>query len=111
MEQQIDLGALFPGAPGGRALAGRRGRAYFIELGRRGGCKTRDLYGVAHLRTLAQKGAAEKRRRLHTWPATITSWDGETYRRVPYWPARRSSRRRRPVFVRIELQRSEGGAL
>jgi hypothetical protein len=63
---QTDLFGLFPGAPGGRSLAGQRGSNYF-----------------------------------RTFPATIISWDGVTYRRIPYWPPR--STRRRPIFVRIEV--------
>lgn len=100
---QGDLFALFPGAQGGRSLAALRGREYFRTLGSRGGCTTATRYGQAHMRQLASAGGREKRRRLYTHPATIVAWDGVTYRRIPYWPARSSRRRRRPVFVRVEV--------
>ena len=82
--RQRSLNELQRGAAGGRALAEQRGAAY--------------------LRQLAAAGGREKRRRAYAWPRTIRPWYGGVERRVPYWPARSTRRRRRPIFVRIEVQ-------
>jgi hypothetical protein len=102
--RQRSLNELQRGAAGGRALAEQRGAAYLRQLAAAGGRSTLARYGVAHLRQLAAAGGREKRRRAYTWPRTIRPWYGGVERRVPYWPARSSKRRRRPVFVRIEVQ-------
>ena len=104
---QHSLRELQRGSPGGRALAGLRGPGYFKELGSRGGRTTVRLYGVDHLRQLAAAGAREKRRRLYTWPRTVHPWYGGIERRVPFWPPRSTKRRRRPIFVYIEVQHEQ----
>lgn len=100
---QHSLNELQCGSPGGRALAGLRGPSYFKELGSRGGRSTVRLYGLDHLRQLAAAGGREKRRRLYTWPRTIHPWHGTTERRIPFWPPRSTKRRRRPMFIYIEV--------
>lgn len=99
--EQHDLYSLLPGVAGGRALVAQRGRRHLVEMGTTGGRTTALRYGREYMRELAARGGRAKRHKQYTMPATITAWDGVTYRRVPYWPARR--RRKRPVFVRIEL--------
>jgi len=103
MEQQ-DVFSILPGVAGGRALRDSQGSNYFAQIGARGGCATRERYGLPHMRDLASRGGRAKRRKLYSVPATISAWDGVTYRRVPYWPHQvRGRRRQRPIFVRIEL--------
>jgi hypothetical protein len=102
--RQRNLTELCPGSAGGRALAERRGIEYLRQLGSRGGRTTRQRYGVEHLRQLGSRGGREKQRRILTWPMTVTSLYGDVERRVPYWPRRSTARRKRPVFVRIEVQ-------
>jgi hypothetical protein len=104
MAHQQSLFDLVPGSPGGRALAGLRGPAYFRERGSRGGCTTVHRYGRVHMRQLASAGGRERRRRLYSWPITIIACASVIERRIPYWPAHSTRRRRRPVFVYIEVQ-------
>ncbi len=101
---QRSLSELQRGSAGGRALVEQRGVEYLRQLASAGGSSTVARYGVAHLRQLASAGGLEKRRRAYSWPRTIRPWYGGVERRVPYWPARSTRRRRRPVFVRIEVQ-------
>lgn len=100
---QHSLDELRPGSPGGRALAGLRGPGYFKELGSRGGRTTVQRHGLAHIRQLAAAGGREKRRRLYTWPRTVYPWHGGIERRVPFWPQHSTKRRKRPIFVYIEV--------
>lgn len=101
---QHQLSELAPGSPGGRALRERRGVGYFAEIGSRGGRRTVSTYGLLHMRSLAAAGGREKRRRLYSWPRTVRPWYGGLERRVPYGPPKSTKRRKRPVFVRIELE-------
>lgn len=103
MHQQ-DFYILLPGVAGGRSVRDRRGVEYLRELARRGGQATRDRYGRAHLAELAKRGGFAKAGRLYAEARTIRAWDGYRYRVVPWWPhQRRRQRRKRPVYVRIEL--------
>jgi hypothetical protein len=104
ISHQHSLDELRPGSPGGRALAGLRGPGYFKELGSRGGRTTVQRYGLLHFRQLAAAGGREKKRRLYTWTKTIIPWHGVIERRIPYWPPRSTTRRRRPIFVYVEVQ-------
>lgn len=102
--QQSKLTDLLPGSAGGRRLVDLRGRDHFVQLGASGGRSTARRYGVAYMRQLGASGGRAKRRRQYTTPATIRSWDGVIYRRIPYWPHQvRRRRRRRPEFIRVEL--------
>jgi hypothetical protein len=101
--EQRELWELLPGAPGGQELKRRKGREYFAELGRRGGATTRDRYGVDYLKDLAQRGGEANRKRYHTTPRTVHPWYGGVERSIPYWPPTMTKRRKRPVYVRVEL--------
>jgi hypothetical protein len=105
--EQKELWELMPGAPGGRELARPKGRAYFVELGQRGGATTRNRYGTDYLKALAQRGGKATRQRYHNQPRTIHPWYGGTERSIPYWPPRSTKRRKRPVYIRIEIEREE----
>ena len=102
--QQQDFFVLLPGVAGGRGVRDRYGVEYLRQLAQRGGQSTRDRYGAAHLRQLAQRGGYAKAHRLYAEARSIRAWDGYRYRVIPYWPhQRRRQRRKRPVFVRVEL--------
>jgi len=105
--EQTELQELLPGAAGGRALRRLRGRDYFAELGRRGGTRTRDRYGTEYLKELAGRGGKALRRLYHYEPRTIHPWYGGTERVVPYWPPKSTKRRKRPIYIRIELEEPE----
>ena|SRR5689334_14969947 len=102
--QQRELRDLVPGTAGGKALRRLKGREYFVELGRRGGKTTRDRYGVGYLREIAKRGGEALRRLYHRQPKTIHPWYGGKERVVPYWPAMATTRRKRPIYMRIELE-------
>lgn len=101
---QLDFFGLLPGAAGGRALRALKDKEYFADLGR----KTVATHSEGYMRELGKKGAAERRRRLYTYPRTISyTMAGYriTERVVPWWPHQQSrQRRKRPVLVRIELE-------
>jgi hypothetical protein len=105
--EQRELWELLPGAAGGQELKRRKSRDYFAELGARGGATTRDRYGVDYLKELGQRGGEANRKRYHDEPRTIHPWYGGTERRVPYWPPKRTKRRKRPIYVRVELDEPE----
>jgi hypothetical protein len=98
---QHDLFGLLKGAPGGRALRDRYGREYLITIPRRGGRTTLERYGRDYLRELASWGGKAKRHKADTQPRTVIHWDGTPERHIPYRSP--SSRRRRPLIVRIFL--------
>jgi hypothetical protein len=102
--EQKELQELLPGVAGGQALRRLKGRDYFAELGRRGGTQTRDRYGNAYLRELAQRGGEATRKNYHSKPRTVEPWYGGVERRIPYWPSTATKRRKRPLYVRIELE-------
>jgi hypothetical protein len=105
--EQRELWELLPGAAGGQALKQRKGSEYFAQLGARGGAATRDRYGVGHLKELAQRGGEATRKRYHSTPRTIQPWYGGIERYIPYWPPKRTKRRKRPIYVRVELDETE----
>lgn len=104
---QTSIYALFPGAAGGRALAAQRGSEYLAALGALGGAATLSRYGRSYLAALGERGRAERRRRRDELPRTIFRLDGTAARVIPWRPHRTSEfysrRRRRPVFVLVEL--------
>jgi hypothetical protein len=101
--EQKDLWELMPGIAGGQELKRQKGSDYFTELGQRGGTTTRDRYGIEYLRELAQRGGEANRRRYHSQPQTIHPWYGGAERRIPYWPPGMTKRRKRPLYIRIEI--------
>src|SRR6266498_347835 len=105
--EQKELWELMPGAAGGRELARLKGRAYFVELGKQGGATTRDRYGTEYLKGLAQRGGEANRKKYHSQPRTIHPWYGGTERCIPYWPPRSTKHRKRPVYIRIEIESDE----
>ncbi|HEU4323315.1 MAG TPA: hypothetical protein VFS21_09190 [Roseiflexaceae bacterium] len=109
---QHELRERLPGTAGGLAVARQRGAAYLAALGQRGGLATLARLGREHLAALARLGAAERWRRAHSLPRTITAdaGDGTIYaeRQIPYWPHQaRRRRRKRPEIVRISLEAGE----
>jgi hypothetical protein len=102
--EQRELWELLPGAAGGQELRRRKGRDYFAQLGARGGTTTRDRYGVDYLKELAQRGGEANRQRYHTLPRTVQPWYGGVERRIPYWPPTMTKRRKRPIYIRVELE-------
>jgi hypothetical protein len=103
-ERQRELRDELPGVAGGKALRRLRGREYFVELGRKGGIATRDRYGMGYLRELARRGGEALRRLYHDEPRTVRPWYGGLERVIPYWPANATKRRKRPIYVRIEIE-------
>jgi hypothetical protein len=101
--EQKDLWGLLPGGAGGQELSRQKGSDYFAELGHHGCIATRDRYGIDYLKELAQRGGEANRKRYHSQPQTIHPWYGGTERRIPYWPPRMTKRRKRPVYIRIEM--------
>jgi len=105
--EQKDLWELLPGAAGGRELSRLKGRDYFVELGKRGGAATKDRYGSDYLRQLAQRGGEANRKRHHSQPRTVETWYGGTERRIPYWPPTMTKRRKRPLYIYVEIENEE----
>lgn len=109
---QTKLFSLFPGSAGGRALAERRGAGYLADLGRTGGLSTRDRYGRDRFAELGRASGAARRLRRDSLPRTVQRLDGTAARVIPWQPHRESSeyspRRRRPVFVLVELGAGDG---
>src|SRR5689334_10016073 len=108
---QLDFFGLLPGAAGGRALRALKSNNYFAELARRADTRRTD----AQRQAIAQRSAYERRRRLYHIPRTVQYYELDelvTERIVPWWPHQKNrQRRKRPVFIRIELERrlvSEG---
>src|SRR5689334_10350822 len=102
---QLDFFSFLPGYAGGRALRALKDSDYFRDLARDAAAKrTKEAK-----QTIEGKAACERRRRLHTIPRTIQYVELDemvTERVVPWWPHQKSrQRRKRPVFVRIELGR------
>ncbi len=109
---QHELRERLPGTAGGLAVAHQRGAGYLAGLGRRGGLATLARLGREHLAALARLGAAERWRRAHSLPRTVTADAGDgivyTERQIPYWPHQaRRRRRKRPQIVRISLGAGE----
>jgi hypothetical protein len=102
--EQLDFFELLPGVAGGRALRRLKGDDYFAKLGEKGGAATRDRHGEAHLRKIAQEGAQKARKKKYSTPRTVKQWHGGIERIVPYWPPKSTKRRKRPIYVRIELE-------
>ncbi len=92
-------------AAGGRALRALRGNDYFAELARTA-VRNRSEEKREEIR---QKSIIERRRRLYHIPRTVRYIELDeqvTERIVPWWQHQKNrQRRKRPVFVRIELER------
>jgi hypothetical protein len=73
---QHDLFGLFPGAPGGRALRDMYGRAHLVTIASTGGRTTLERYGKDYMRELASRGGKIKRHKEDTQPRTVIHWDG-----------------------------------
>src|SRR3712207_2034598 len=105
--EQRELWELLPGAAGGQELRRQKGRDYFAQLGARGGTTTRDRYGADYLRELGHRGGEANRKRYHSTPQTLHPWYGGVERRIPYWPPKATKRRKRPLYVRVELEEEQ----
>jgi hypothetical protein len=103
---QLDFFGLLPGAAGGRALRALKGNGYFAELARTAATNR----SKEERQEISQKSQNEHRRRLYHIPRTVCYLELDemvTERIVPWWPHQKNrQRRKRPVFVRIELERS-----
>ncbi len=101
---QLDFFALLPGAAGGRALFAQRGSEHFRQLAQRSALRPPQARQEA-----AYKASATRKYRRYKLPRTRVFVELDelvTERIVPYWPHQPYRRRRkRPVFVRIELAR------
>jgi len=102
---QLDFFGLLPGAAGGRALRALKGNGYFADLARTAATNR----SPEEREEIHQKSASERRRRLYHIPRTVRFIELDelvTERVVPWWPHQKNrQRRKRPVFVRIELER------
>jgi hypothetical protein len=99
---QLDFFGLLPGAAGGRALRDKRGREYFQQLAAKSAARPAQARRLAAL-----KATATRRYRRHHIARTrvfVEIDEQVTERVIPYWP--RNTRRRRPIYVRIELART-----
>jgi hypothetical protein len=105
--EQRGLWELLPGAAGGQALKRRKGSDYFAQLGARGGTMTRNRYGAGYLKEIGQRGGEANRKRYHGEPRTVHPWYGGTERRIPYWPPKMTKRRKRPLYVRVDVDDQE----
>jgi hypothetical protein len=103
---QLDFYHLLPGSAGGRALRDLRGSEYFSELAKNAAAKkTKEERQAIH-----KKGVKERLRRLYSIPRTEVYKELEdlvTERVVPWFPHWSTRRRKRPIFVRIELSRDK----
>lgn len=104
---QSDFFGLLPGAAGGRALRAIKDSAYFRELAR----TAAERRSKEARQAIASKAACERRRRLDTTARTIRYVELNelvTERIIPWWPHQKNRQhRKKPVFVRIELQREK----
>ena len=102
---QLDFFGLLPGAAGGRALRAIKGADYFAELARAAAQHRTD----EQRQEISRKSMSERRRRLYHIPRTVQYLELDervTERIVPWWPHHKNRQhRKRPVFVRIELER------
>src|SRR5215213_7194851 len=99
---QLDFFEFLPGYAGGRSLLQKRGPEHFRQL----------AYISANRpeherRRAAQNAAATRLRRLYTVPRTEV-YEGHGMRLVervvPWFPHWATKRRKRPIYVRIELE-------
>lgn len=102
---QLSFFSLLPGSAGGRALRAVRGNDYFSTL-----AQTAAQNRTAQERQeLARKSAQERQRRRHSSPRTVSYIEAGfrvVERVVPWWPHQTNrQRRKRPIFVRIEVER------
>lgn len=104
---QLSFFSLLPGSAGGRALRALCSEDYFATL----------AHTAAQNRTaqerqeLAVKSAKERQRRRYYSPHTVSYIEAGfrvVERVVPWWPHQPNrQRRKRPIFVRIEIERCE----
>jgi hypothetical protein len=103
---QLDFFSLLPGFAGGRALLEKRGVEHFRQLAQLSSQRSEH-----ERRTAARIGSAARLRRLYQEPRTRVYVELDelvTERIVPWWPHQKErQRRKRPVMVKIELNRQE----
>jgi hypothetical protein len=99
---QLDFFDFLPGYAGGRALYLQRGREHFRQLASISAGRPEH-----ERKRTAQAAALTRLRRLYTVPRTEV-WEGHGLRLVervvPWWPHWATKRRKRPIYVRIELE-------
>ena len=104
---QLDFFHLLPGSAGGRALRALKGSDYFADLARNAAANR----SKEERQEISKKSTCERQRRLFHIPRTIRYLELDevvTERIVPWWPhQKKRQRRKRPVFVRIELAREK----
>lgn len=104
---QLSFFSLLPGSAGGRALRTLRGNDYFATI-----AQTAAQNRTAQQRQeQARKSAQERQRRRYFSPRTVCYIEAGfrvVERVVPWWPHQPNrQRRKRPIFVRIEIERCE----
>jgi hypothetical protein len=101
---QLDFFDFLPGFAGGRALYHQRGAEHFRQLAWASARRPEHERKQA-----ARNGVLTRLRRLYTVPRTVQFVELDelvTERIVPWWPHQKNrQRRKRPVYVRIELER------
>jgi hypothetical protein len=104
---QLDFFDFLPGYAGGRSLYKQRGSEHFRQLASISAGRPEHERKQA-----ARNGALTRLRRLYTVPRTEV-YEGHGIRLVervvPWWPHWATRRRKRPVYVRIELECIELG--
>jgi hypothetical protein len=98
---QLDFFEFLPGYAGGRSLYKQRGPEHFRQLGYLSAGRTEEERKEA-----AQRGAVTRLRRLYTVPRTeVYQAHGMRLveRVVPWFPHWATRRRKRPIYVRIEI--------
>jgi len=99
---QEDFFHLLPGYAGGKALLIQRGPEHFRQLAWASAQRPEEERKQA-----ARRGAMTRLRKLYTVPRTEV-FEGYGMRLVervvPWWPHWATKRRRRPIYVRIELE-------
>ena len=98
---QHALSELFPGSPGGRALAATCTPGHYSRIGAAGGASTVTRYGRSHMSTIGAAGRAAQRRGQLA-PRRIV-YDDQVVTIFPWFPPQShpayNSRRRRPIQV------------
>jgi len=99
---QLDFFDFLPGYAGGRSLYNQRGSEHFRQMAWASAQRPE-----SERKQAARNGALTRLRRLSTVPRTEV-WEGHGMRLVervvPWWPHWATKRRKRPIYVRIEIE-------
>jgi len=99
---QLDFFDFLPGFAGGRSLYKQRGPEHFRQMAWASAQRPE-----VERKQAAQRGAVTRLRRLYIVPRTEV-YQGHGIRLVervvPWWPHWATRRRKRPIYVRIEIE-------